>query len=180
MRYIRLFVLGFFLLPFNMLKAQPNTSDSKVPILDQLIGEWDAYQVKKNRDGSWSNDTTYSQWHWYTILEGDAIQDDWIKYTSNEDSVGSPQIVGRNIRIYNATEKQWYMAWIGRGFRKLAYFKAVNENNNVLMSGKNISGRDVKNTFFNISKNEFEWKQEWTFDEGNSWIEVSKIHCYRK
>jgi hypothetical protein len=47
------------------------------------------------------------------------------------------------------------------------------------MDGTNASGRHIKNTFFNISENEFNWKQEWTFDDGKSWVEVTKIHCRR-
>lgn len=180
MKTIYLFVISNFLLSINLLNAQQTANNSKNPILDQLFGEWDAFQITKNPEGSWSNDTTYSQWHWYPILEGDAIQDDWIKIVNDKKSKQSPQIVGRNIRIYNKAEEQWHMVWIGRGFPKLATFTAKNENDRVIMSGKNINGRDIKNTFFNISKESFDWKQEWTFDSGNSWVEVSIIHCKRR
>jgi hypothetical protein len=179
MQHVNFRWLFLLLLPF-MLNAQQLTSADKIPVLDQLLGEWDAFQIKKNSTGQWSGDTTYAQWHWYTILDGDAIQDDWIGFSKNQESKQQPYIAGRNIRIYNSDEKQWYMTWIGRGSKKLAHFKAVNENNMVIMSGKNISGRHVHNTFFNITANSFDWKQEWTFDEGKNWIEVSRIHCKRR
>ena len=63
--------------------------------------------------------------------------------------------------------------------RRLATFTALNENGAVIMDGTNASGRHIKNTFFNISENEFDWKQVWTFDDGKSWVEVTKIHCRR-
>jgi len=144
-------------------------------ILGQLIGEWNAEQSFVNSDGSWKDEIKYSKWKWYYILDGNAIQDDWISI----DSLGNEKIVGTNIRIYNSDEQQWYMAWIDKSNRRLATFTAVNENGTVIMDGINAKGRHIKNTFFNITENEFDWKHEWTFDEGESWVVVTKIHCVR-
>lgn len=194
-RHFIIFFLIFFLLALTPLSAQQTTgsTQTEIPrkglhpdappetqILSQIFGEWDAYQVRKNRDGTWSTDTTHYEWRWYSILDGHAIQDDWFKFEGSTGSVQTPHIVGTNIRIYNASEKQWHMAWIDKTNRKLATFTARNENNMVIMSGKNARGREVKNTFFNLSKDTFDWKQEWTFDGGNSWVEVSQIHCKRQ
>lgn len=90
------------------------------------------------------------------------------------------QPVGTNIRIYNAEEKQWHMAWIDKNNRRLATFTAVYEDGKIIMSGRNAQGRQIRNTFYNITSNEFDWQQEWTFDEGKTWVAVSKIHCTRK
>ena len=143
--------------------------------LGKLVGMWKAKQSTLNPDGSWSENKSRAKWNWYYILEGHAIQDDWIKL----DSLNNETIVGTNIRIYNTGEKRWYMAWIDKTNRRLASFTAVNESGTVIMDGTNAKGRHVRNTFFNITQNEFEWKQEWTFDEGKSWVEVARIHCER-
>ncbi|KAA3613108.1 MAG: hypothetical protein D8M58_12430 [Calditrichaeota bacterium] len=194
-RYIVYIFLILFLLSLIPLSAQheiklppePFTSVQKklhpdappeTKLLSQLFGEWDAYQVKRNKDGSWSSDTTHSAWRWYSILDGHAIQDDWI--TISPGWTPERKIVGTNIRIYNAKEKQWHMAWIDKTNRRTATFTAKNENDTVIMSGKNAMGRDVKITFYNFTKETFDWKQEWTFDGGQSWVEVTKMHCKRK
>ena len=195
-RYFVFYFLSFFLLALNPLNAQQSPTGSKPPdtarkllhpdapretkMLSQLFGVWDAYQVKRNRDGTWASDTTRSEWRWYSILDGHAIQDDWIKFEATNGSAQTPQVVGTNIRIYNSSENQWHMAWIDKTNRRLAIFTARNKNNTVIMSGKNAQGRQIRNTFFNLSEDEFDWKQEWTFDGGKTWVEVSKIHCKRK
>jgi hypothetical protein len=144
--------------------------------LGQLAGTWDAEQSIINSDGTWNEEKKHSVWKWYYILDGHAIQDDWIMV----DSLNNQTIVGTNIRIYNTEENEWHMAWIDKTNRRLAAFTAVNDNGNIIMDGTNAKGRQVRNTFFNITENEFDWKQEWTFDDGNTWIVVTKIHCRRK
>jgi hypothetical protein len=144
-------------------------------LLGQLVGTWDAAQSVINRDGSWGEET-HSIWKWYYILDGHAIQDDWITI----DSLKKKNVTGTNIRIYNPEENEWHMAWIDKTNRRLATFTAVNDNGTVVMDGTNAKGRYIKNTFFNITDNEFDWKQEWTFNEGETWIVVAKIHCTRK
>ncbi|MBC8376124.1 MAG: hypothetical protein H8E26_08750 [FCB group bacterium] len=157
------------------LDAPPETA-----LLGQLFGSWDAYLVSMNRDGSWSSDTTNYQWQWYPILDGHAIQDDWIKLEEGEDSVPDSKVMGTNLRIFNAPEQQWHMVWIDRTQRKSQVYTAVNSDSSVIMSGENAMGRPVRNTFFNINPDHFDWKQEWTFDNGTSWVVVSKIQCKRK
>jgi hypothetical protein len=148
--------------------------------LGQLAGIWEAEQVKRNRDGSWSEEKSKAEWRWYYILDGHAIQDDWISIEATNDSAKIYRPVGTNIRIYNAEEKQWHMAWIDKTNRRLASFSAVYEDGKIIMSGQNAKGRQIRNTFFNITRDSFDWKQEWTFDKGQSWVEVAKIRCTRK
>jgi len=155
--------------------APPETA-----LLSQLFGDWDAYSVSRNQDGTWSSDTTHAEWRWYAILDGHAIQDDWIKFETAEDSAPVPKVTGTNIRIYNPKTAQWNMAWIDSNNRNLATFTAENVDNTVVMSGKNATGRDVRIIFYDISADEFHWRQEWTFDDGENWLVVAKILCKRK
>jgi len=135
-RYLVFYFLCFFLPALNPLNAHQSPTGSKpraiahkmlhpdappeTKMLSQLFGVWDAYQVKRNRDGSWASDTTHSEWRWYAILEGHAIQDDWVKFEASNGSAQTPQVVGTNIRIYNSSENQWHMAWIDKPI--LRYF----------------------------------------------------------
>jgi hypothetical protein len=147
---------------------------AETELFGQLVGIWDAEQISMNKDGTWG-DPKHSIWKWYYILDGHAIQDNWITI----DSFRNEATVGTNIRIYNFEENRWYMAWIDKTNRTLATFTATNQDGMVIMDGTNAKGRHIRNTFFNISNNEFDWKQEWTFDESKTWIVVTKIHCTR-
>ena len=146
-------------------------------VLGQLAGEWQASQVKRNPDGSWATDTTRAEWHWYFILNGHAVQDNWVVFDEKD---GTPLVVGTNIRIYNREEKQWHIAWIDKTYRRLARFTAINDDGKVVMTGQNATGRMVRNTFSGFTGQSFDWQQEWTSDEGQTWFAVTKIHCRRK
>ncbi len=183
MKEIKIFSSFGFILIFSSLAitciAQQQTklnpdAPSETELLGQLIGTWDAEQTILNSDGTWGEPKN-SKWKWYYILDGHAIQDDWITL----DSLNNESIVGTNIRIFNPDENKWYMAWIDKTNRRLATFTALNENGIVKMNGTNAKGRHIKNTFYNFSESEFDWQQEWTFDEGKSWVIVTKIHCAR-
>lgn len=160
----------------NQLNTKLNPdAPQETELLGKLEGTWEAEQTILKPEGTWSNEKKHAIWKWYYILEGHATQDDWITI----DSLNEERVVGTNIRIYNAEEKQWHMAWIDKTNRRLATFTAVNENGIVIMDGINAKGRHIKNTFFNMTDNEFDWKQEWTFDDEKTWVEVAKIHCVR-
>ena len=147
--------------------------------LGRLVGKWDIKIESLDKEGNWNPGTNNIEWHWYYILNGHGIQDDWITEKLAADGSDSTLVYGTNIRIYNKNENIWYMAWIHGDGQKLAAFTAVNEDGKVIMEGKNANGREVRITFFDITENSFEWQQEWTFDEGKSWTVVVKIHCTR-
>jgi len=160
---------------FQIGKLNPE-APPETKLMGQLAGSWDAEQTIIGKDGTWNGRKSKAIWRWYYILDGHAIQDDWISI----DSLNRKKAVGTNIRIYNPDDKLWYMAWIDKTHRRLATFTATNESGNIVMDGTNSNGRHIHNTFYNIKQDTFDWKQEWTFDEGKSWVEVARIHCTRK
>jgi len=165
---LALFVLLISCNPRQETKLNPE-APVETKILGQLAGMWEAEQSFINNDGSWKDEKKHSVWKWYYILDGHAIQDDWITV----DSLNNQTIVGTNIRIYNTEENEWHMAWIDKTNRRVAAFTAVNDNGNVIMEGTNAKGRQVRNTFFNITENEFDWKQEWILMrvKAGSWLQ---------
>lgn len=178
---LMIFTIMSILLIYSAINAQKKTEtiQSKgTAVLGQLVGTWTAKGISRNADGTWKTDTTASTWIWYYILNGHAIQDDWYANAAY-DSLENATLFGTNIRIYNQEERKWYMSWIDTRYKKTAYFTAVNSENKVIMEGTNSQEREIRNTFFNISENSFNWQQEWTFDKGKTWLVVSKIFCNR-
>ena len=147
--------------------------------LSRLVGKWDAKIEILDRDGNWNPSTHKVEWHWYFILNGNAIQDDWIVEKLAADGSDSTFVYGTNIRIFNKDENRWHMGWIQGDARRLATFTAVNENGKVIMNGEEDSGRKVRVTFFDITDNSFEWQHEASIDGGKSWTVDTKIHCLR-
>jgi hypothetical protein len=54
----------------------------------RLVGVWQARQVSRTSDGSWSDDITTADWIWRYILDGHAIQDEWIVPVSRHECQG--------------------------------------------------------------------------------------------
>jgi hypothetical protein len=153
--------------------APPETAQ-----FEQLVGEWEARQVSRRGDGSWSEDTTTASWIWRYTPNGHAIQDDWIVPTVSDS--GSARFRGMNIRIYDPEEQIWHIAWVDNRGRKVSVFTARGDSTRIVMTGVDARGRPSHNIFSEITPTSFLWTKEWTFDEGKSQVVVSLIRCVRK
>jgi hypothetical protein len=145
-----------------------------------LIGEWAITTETRQQDGSWqASEGQSAQWNFYFILDGHAIQDDWISLAP---PAGDPPIQqrGTNIRIYDTAEERWEMAWIANTARSLSTYMATNEpDGSVVMTSYWGVPQMRRITFFDMRANSFEWKLEFTQDEGETWNEVFRIHGER-
>ena len=155
-------------------QAPPETEQ-----LGQLVGVWRAEQSTRNRDGTWPEQTTTADWIWFYILDGHAIQDDWIS-PPLDDATATHRTRGTNIRIFDPSEGKWKMAWIDNNTRRLATFEATAEDGKVVMVGHDNQGQLARNTFHNITHDSFDWLKEWSSDDGQTWTAVARIHCERK
>ena len=152
---------------------------AETEFLGRLVGVWKAERKIRNQDGTWSEAVVEADWMLCYILDGHAIQDDWILPPLDIEIENHERFYGTNIRIFNSDSGQWEMAWIDKKNRKLANFTATQNEHELTMEGTNNS-RLIRNTFYNISDNSFDWVQKWTFDQGKSWVPVVEIHCQRK
>jgi len=154
--------------------AAPVELDAYAP----LVGEWAITTETLQQDGTWA-DSPGAQWNFYFILEGHAIQDDWI---SHAPPTGDPPIYGRgtNIRIYDTEEDRWEMAWIASRTRSLSTYTAQNgPDGSIVMRDLFGVAQPSRITFYDIREDSFEWKLEFTQDEGETWFEVFRIHGTR-
>ncbi|MBL1214880.1 MAG: hypothetical protein HND52_16095 [Ignavibacteriae bacterium] len=167
-------ILSSFLL-LQTISAQPAKDPLSDKLLNKLIGTWATKSISRSTsDGQWKKDTTIAAWIWYKILQDKAIQDDWYANTT-PDKLDEAASMGTNIRIYNEKEKKWYMGWIDTFNYKLLSFTASETDDTLTMEGNDAQGRPVRNVFSNITENSFDWAQQWTFDDGKSWVDVAKI-----
>ena len=171
-------ILGSFLF-VQFISAQSSKDHLNDKLLDQLIGTWSTKGISRSKtDGQWKKDTTIATWIWYKILQDKAIQDDWYANTT-PDKLDEAASMGTNIRIFNEEENKWYMGWIDTFNYKLLSFTATETENTLTMEGHDAQGRPIRNVFSNITENSFDWVQQWTFDEGKSWVDVAKIWVER-
>ena len=123
-----------------------------------------------------------ADWNFYPVLNGTAIQDDWISPSLSKPAPEQGRQYGTNIRIYNQQEKQWHMAWMANTGQKVETFTAVEEEGKIIMRG-NYQGRNTRITFFDISKTNFFWTMEWEIkseeNKETTWQTVYKIEGTR-
>jgi hypothetical protein len=144
-----------------------------------LLGNWEITDFSLDKEGKWQPGSG-ADWNWYTILDGQAIQDDWIQPSLNEKVELGKRQYGTNIRIYNPKKKKWDQIWTSSGSKKFDQFTAVEKDGAIIMRGF-YAGNESRITFFNIQTNSFEWKMEFQSKENKSiWKEVYRIQGKRK
>jgi hypothetical protein len=180
---LALFVLTLHILGSPALAAELERHAAAPPETDHfapLLGTWEVEARRLSRDGStWKEAEHPAQWRFYRILDGHAIQDDFISPAPGIDVPESARTYGTNIRIYNAKQQHWEMAWIDSGAREAREFSAVSKPGEIVMSSKDTEQRR-RITFYEITESSFRWRQEWTFDGGATWVPVSYLEAKRK
>lgn len=101
-------------------------------LMKGLIGNWDISDSSLTSDGSWQEGLG-ATWHFYPILNGHAIQDDWISPPENKPEPPTGRQYGTNIRIFNPEKNHWEMAWMSVKGQKLDQFSAIEEGGKVIM-----------------------------------------------
>ena len=74
-------------------------------LFNHLIGNWDIQDWTLDPKGEWQKGPG-ADWNWYKILDGQAIQDDWISASLSLSLDPGKRQFGTNIRIYNPKKNQ--------------------------------------------------------------------------
>lgn len=146
-------------------------------LFKNMLGNWDIKDWSLGQDGKWQAGPG-ADWNWSLILDGHAIQDDWISPALGTPTAKTPRQFGTNIRIYNPKAQRWEMAWMSSNGKKLDTFFATETDSEVVMTGF-YAGAESKITFFNITEQSFDWKLEQQQKDG-TWIEVYRIKGKKK
>ncbi len=153
--------------------------DSENDHFAPLLGTWHVEARRLQRDGkTWVSSEHPAEWRFYRILDDQAIQDDWIDPAPHIDVPKGARTFGTNIRIYNSELETWEMAWIATTARKALTFTATFAEGEIVMRALGATPAR-RNIFHNFTANHFSWRQEWTFDGGESWAPVVYMEATR-
>jgi hypothetical protein len=134
-----------------------------------MIGDHNCVMIYRGQDGEMSEKSD-CRWHWYYKFEGHMVQDDFYML----DGQGKVVWSGSTLRTWDLAENRWnnmFLGVHGTGFGKLFHGKPVGEEVHVEVSGTGPDGKDYidKITYYEMKDGEFRWRQERSFDQGNSW-----------
>ncbi|MBT8135749.1 MAG: hypothetical protein KJO54_01915 [Gammaproteobacteria bacterium] len=138
----------------------------------QYIGQWKIEDSSLARDGSgWTNGQG-AQWDFVCVGGGTAVQDFWMP---NEGPVGT------NLRTYNPETESWDIVWTIKGLVGQAHINAKQQaNGNLLMTYVSPAQNPPRRiTFFPATEDSWNWMMEFSFDGGESYIEVYRIKATR-
>ena len=147
-----------------------------------MIGNWLTTEESLKPDGSGWIESVGAEWNFYTTLDGWAIQDDYFSPPRTVDiEQESKRQVGTNLRVFDKDKNQWLMAWMTKAGKTVNLFSATSDSNKIVMMSKQKTpqGKYSRITFFDMQKDSFEWKLEWSNDGKSNWLEVYRIHGKR-
>jgi len=141
-----------------------------------LVGAWSCKTRGMDPDGT-MQDGPDASWTGYYILDGWAIQDDWV--SPGQDG---KLFRGTNVRSFNPQIGKWDNRWLPSGSLQWKYFEAEKVGETMVMTGEGTDGTEQsfldRNTFHEIETDSWKWRKDRSFDGGESWIEgVAFIHC---
>jgi len=154
----------------------------KLKAYEKFIGSWDFDWVGHREDGStW---TVPGEWHFSWILEGRAIQDNWIcpkvnLRSSDEYPEGE---YGTTIRFFDFKEDCIKIIWIGPILSNINIFKVTHTESQIIQDeiffkDKNEISRWL---FKDIKKNSFKWEAYVSKDNRKTWKLTQEVYAKRQ
>lgn len=135
-----------------------------------LIGEWSCSIRRMQKDGTLGQPTA-ATWTGRYILDGWAIQDEWI----STDAQGKLSH-GMNVRSFNQETSKWDNRWLASGSLRWLSFQSEQLGDRMVMTSEprhDAKGRPFlsRNVFHDISNDAWRWRQDRSFDGGETWLE---------
>jgi len=149
-------------------QAQDTTCDGFVSsdperLYDFKQGEWDIHW--RNRDGSGGFFEFNASGHVYSIMDGDILIDEQT----------SDYFKGITFRTYNSSTQEWVVRWLpaNSAFEhpisaRLEDCTPVERHAQLAPDGREV---EVVTRFEEITADRFVFRQDWSFDEGETWVE---------
>ena len=147
-----------------------------------FIGAWEFDWVGHKDDGStW---TVPGEWHFSWILEGRAIQDNWICPGTDLRASGEypDGEYGTTIRFYDFKEDCIKVIWIGPVLSQLNIFRAKQTNDQIIQNEIMIGDKEkiLKWVFKDICETSFKWEAYISSDNQKTWKMDQEVYAKRK
>jgi len=167
---IGLVALGLLVLPFTLSAQETDSADqcdglvsgNPERMYDFKLGNWNHQWQNKTQDGGVFEFGAVARV--YTILGGDVLLDEQV----------AEDWKGITFRTYDPDNKKWIVRWLPSNSEFNAEISAglehcvpVERHQQVVGEGKLIQ---VRTSFTDITENSFEFHQDWSTDEGETWI----------
>lgn len=153
----------------------------KLQPYSMFIGSWEFDWIGLKDDGStW---TVPGEWHFSWILEGRAIQDNWICPKRNLRSLGKypDGEYGTTIRYYDFKEDCIKVLWIGPILSNLSIFRVFHgkdqiTQNEIMVSDDSKISRWI---YKDIKETSFKWEAYISNDNRKTWIMNQQVYAKR-
>ena len=157
----------------------------------RLVGVWHAEQDVRKQDGSWAPQPP-ALWAWQYVLDGFAVQDLWFQAKDALPAYlgisGRPYMLTA-LRIFDVKSKRWHIGWAANGGGKSpspdwGTLTAEVVGHDLVLTGPPVEspggqrGRQ-RVVFSRISRSRFEWRSEFSRDEGKTWTAVVRVRARR-
>lgn len=162
-------------------KAHPQHQDKLEPY-EIFIGAWEFDWVGHKDDGS--PRTVPGEWHLSWILEGRAIQDNWICPRSRLRGAGRypDGEYETTTRFYDLKEDCIKIVWVGPILSQLNIFKAHQIDDQIVQSELRIvdQGKISRWVLKGISESSLKWKAYISSDDQKTWEINQEVYAKRK
>jgi len=153
--------------------------DGPMAQFGRYVGDWDIADQTLSQDGTTWSPGNGARWNFTCVGNGIAVQDFWMPYGAEG---APPPGVGTNLRIYDAKEDRWDIAWTANGSPGFSHIRAKEDTaGNIVMhyvAPEQTPPRRI--TFFPPNSEGWDWVLEMSFDSGETWRPVYKIKATRR
>ena len=141
--------------PTKLLASGPNENATAVTVdWDKLIGEWDVVMERLGPTGAVLN-TSEGSWNIFWVLDGHVVQDVFQMANPYGETF---RFVG--LRTYNTNKNKWEQVTIDNFERRLELAEGTSNDEMIMLNYTHSSGAELRATYYNITEDGFEWKQE--------------------
>lgn len=152
--------------------------------LDQfafMVGNWNIDNRTRQRDGSWSEQTTPSYWEGRWILDGHAIADYWYDTPPATASGEDPPGRGVNVRMYRPQTEQWTNMWQHSSLAEVrTLISEVRDDGHMHMWASHPDTSDQRRMHFVVeSRDRWVRIEERPLGPNGAWVQVHRIEATR-
>lgn len=137
--------------------------DDPARMYDFKIGDWEIHWRNRNGQGGFVEFT--ARGHMYASFDGDILIDEQ----------RSDYFKGLTFRTYDPSEESWIVRWLPANSSfdfpisaRLEDCVPVERHRQLAPDGREVA---VVTRFEEITENRFVFRQDWSFDDGETWIE---------